>query len=181
MNSFRFGAPRRWVAPAVPAFALALALVLGGCASSGPPTPRMAGGQPMVSVERFLQAANTGDLEAMAHIFGTADGPISEGMGNPFSCGFRRVGSWIGLSDRCVSWAEVELRMNAIALVLQHDVYRLRTEASVPGRQRPTVRVGVDIEEGVNRYPDVPFVVVQARDGRWLVEQIALERITQGP
>jgi hypothetical protein len=179
MNSIPLFAPGRRVAPA--ALALGLAMVLGGCASSGPPTPRMAGGQPMVSVERFLQAANTGDLEAMAHIFGTSAGPVAERMGNPLSCGLRRVGSWIRVSERCVTWAEVELRMNAIALVLRHDVYRLRNEASVPGRQRPTVRVGVDVEQGVNRYPDVPFVVVQARDGRWLVEQIGLERITQGP
>jgi hypothetical protein len=158
----------------------AMAAVLAGCASSGPPSPRMAGGQPMLSVERFLEAANTGDLEAMARIFGTSDGPIAESLGNPFSCAFRRIGSWIRVSDRCSSWADVELRMNAIALVLRHDAYRIRSEAQVPGRQRPTVRVGVDMEEGTNAYPDVPFVVVQAGDGRWLVEQIGLERITQG-
>ncbi len=179
MISIRFDASGRRAAQ--PALALGLALVLAGCASSGPPTPRMAGGQPVVSVERFLQAANTGDLEAMARIFGTSAGPVAERLGNPVSCGLRRMGSWIRISERCTTWAEVELRMNAIALVLRHDVYRMRNEAPVPGRQRPTVRVGVDLEQGVNRYPDVPFVVVQARDGRWLVEQIGLERITQGP
>ena len=134
----------------------------------------------MGSVERFLRASNAGDLEAMARIFGTSSGPVAEQLGNPVSCGFRRVGSWIGLSDRCTTWQDLELRMNAIALVLRHDVYRFRNEAQVPGRQRPTVRIGVDLDQGMNRYTDVPFVVVQARDGRWLVEQIGLERITQG-
>ncbi len=167
---------------AVPALVLAAALLAGtaGCASSGPPTPRMAGGQPMVSVERFLQASNTGDLGAMAYIFGTASGPVADETGNTFSCAFRRMGSWIRVSDRCVTWQEIELRMNVIALVLRHDTYRIRSESQVPGRQRPTIRIGVDLDRGRDRYPDVPFVVVQARDGRWFVEQIGLNQITQG-
>jgi hypothetical protein len=158
---------------------LFVALLVAGCASSSP-TPRMAGGQPMVSVERFLQAANTGDLEAMGRIFGNQQGSMAESMGNPFSCAFRRMGSWIRVSDRCVNRQELELRMNVIALILRHDTYRVRNESSVPGRTRPTVRIGVDLDLGRERYSDVPFVVVQTRDGRWLVEQIGLERITQG-
>jgi hypothetical protein len=165
---------------AVLALASALALGSAGCASSGPPTPRMAAGQPMVSVERFLQAANTGDLGAMAYIFGTSSGPVADETGNTFSCAFRRMGSWIRVSDRCVTWQEIELRMNVIALVLRHDTYRVRSESQVPGRQRPTIRIGVDLDRGRDRYPDVPFVVVQARDGRWFVEQIGLNQITQG-
>jgi hypothetical protein len=160
--------------------ALVLAIVSTGCATSSQPTPRMAANQPMVSVERFLQAANTGDLEAMGHIFGNASGSIADDMGNTLSCAFKRMGSWVRISQRCVTRQELELRMNVIALVLRHDLYRVRNESQVPGRQRPTVRIGVDIEQGRNRFPDVPFVVVQARDGRWLVEQIDLQRITQG-
>jgi hypothetical protein len=157
---------------------LFLVLVSAGCATS-PATPRMAASQPMVSVERFLQAANTGDLEAMGRIFGTRDGAMADRMGNPLSCGFRRMGSWIRVSERCVTRPEIEIRMNVIALILRHDVYRVRNEAPVPGRQSPTVRIGVDIDQGRERFSDVPFVVVQARDGRWLVEQIGLDRITQ--
>jgi len=157
---------------------LFLVLASAACAST-PATPRMAASQPMVSVERFLQAANTGDLEAMANIFGNRSGSMVDRMGNPLTCGFKRMGSWIRVSDRCVIRSEMELRMNVIALILRHDIYRVRNEAPVPGRQSPTVRIGVDIDQGRERFADVPFVLVQARDGRWLVEQIGLERITQ--
>jgi hypothetical protein len=143
----------------------------------------MAGLAPALSVERFLQAVNTGDLHGMARIFGTERGSIAEETGGPLGCAFRRVGSWVGLGNRCVSWVDIELRMNAIALILRHDDYAVRSEGSVPGRTRPTTRVGVDLDQGPSRYPDVPFVVVQTRDGRWLVEEIGLERITsaEGP
>lgn len=166
-------------APRALALLLLVSAVAAGCASSAAPTSRMAGNQPMISVERFLQAANTGDLEAMGRIFGTSSGSMADQMGGTFSCAFRRMGSWIRVSDRCVTRQELELRMNVIALILRHDTYRIRSESPVPGRQRPTVRIGVDLAHGVSRYPDVPFVIVQSRDGRWLIEQIGLERITQ--
>jgi len=154
-------------------------LVASGCAS-GPPLAqsRMAASQPMLSVERFLQAANTGDLEAMARIFGTSSGPIADQAGGTLPCAFRRMGSWIGLGSRCVSWIDIELRMDAIARLLRHDDYRVRSEASVAGRTRPTIRVGVDMARGASSIQDVPFVVVQASNGRWMVEEIGLERLT---
>lgn len=160
--------------------ALASLLAVAGCGSSGPPAAPVAGVAPMLSVERFLQAANTQDLEAMARIFGTADGAIADATGSPLGCAFKRMGSWIRLSQRCVSWQEIELRMNIIAMVLQHDDYRIRSETNVPGRQRPATRIGVDIVRGGERFTDVPFVVVRARDGRWMVEEIGLQRITAG-
>ncbi len=143
---------------------------VGGCPSA--PVGQagsLAGVAPMLSVERFLQAANTRDLEAMARIFGNADGPIAERASNTFACAFKRMGSWIGLGGRCLSWAEIELRMNTIAVILQHDDYRVRAESAVPGRSRPTTRVSVDLARGTEQFVDVPFVVVQASDGRWLV------------
>ena len=132
----------------------------------------------MLSVERFLQAANTRDLMAMARIFGTADGAMAERVSNTFLCGFKRVGSWIGLGERCLSWVEIELRMNAIAVIIEHDDYSIRAESAVPGRNRPTIRVMVDIARGPEQFDDVPFVVVQTSDGRWLVEQIGLKLMT---
>lgn len=159
--------------------ALALLGIAAGCAS-GPPlsSTRMAGVAPMLSVERFLQAANTRDLEAMARIFGTADGPIADATGNGFSCAFKRIGSWIRIGDPCLSWSEIELRMDAIAAILRHDDYRVRSESSVAGRTRPTTRIGVDLVRAGNQYPDVGFFVVQTSDGRWLVEQAELEKMT---
>ena len=149
--------------------------VLGsvGCAS-GPMSQSsfMAGVVPILSVEWFLQAVNTGDLQSMARIFGTAQGSMADRAGSSFSCGFKRVGSWIGLGDGCMARSEIELRMNAIAVILQHDDYRIQTESAVPGRERPTTQVSVSIQRGAERFTDVPFTVVQASDGRWLVEEI---------
>jgi hypothetical protein len=138
----------------------------------------MAGPQPQLSVERFLQAANTRDLEAMARIFGTSRGPITDRAGSSVGCAFRRMGSWIGLSRRCLSWQQIEVRMNTIAYILRHDDYRMRSESTVAGRAHPTTRVGVDLVQGPERYQDVPFFVVRTSGGQWLVEEIGLERIT---
>ncbi len=160
--------------------AVILSLGAAGCASSSS-SPEMAGTQPQVSVERFLQAANTRDLDAMARIFGTEAGPIAEQAGSGLGCAFRRMGSWLRLSSRCTSWQDIEVRMNTIAYILRHDRYQMRSESTVAGRQARTIRVGVDLEWGRESYSDVPFVVVQSRGGRWLVQEIGLERITSSP
>jgi hypothetical protein len=155
-----------------------LPLGLGACATtSSVPSSQMAGLAPMLSVERFLQAANTRDLDSMARIFGTARGPITDETGSAVGCAFKRMGSWFGIGRRCLSWREVEIRMDAIAQILQHDDYRIRGESSVAGRAN-TRRVGVDLTRGDQEFNDVPFVVVQASQGRWFVEQIGLDRIT---
>jgi hypothetical protein len=155
-----------------------LPLGIGGCASSpSAPSSQMAGLAPMLSVERFLQAASTRDLDSMARIFGTARGPIADETGSAVGCAFRRMGSWFGIGRRCLSWTEIQVRMDAIAQILRHDDYRIRGESSVAGRAN-TTRVGVDLTRGEQQYNDVPFTVVQASHGRWLVEQIGLDRIT---
>ena len=111
---------------------------------------------PVLSVERFLQAVNAEDFQAMARIFGNVDGPV-EGPA-----------------------AEVELRMATIAAILKHQDYRIGSERLEPGRRNPTRRVGVDLTIDGNVVPDVSFLVVQSRSGAWLVEQIDLERVTRG-
>ena len=154
-------------------------IAVAGCgASRESGNGGLAGLAPVLSVERFLQAANVGDLDAMARLFGNADGSFADRSGGSFSCAFKRMGSWIGLGDACLDRAEIELRMNAIALIIQHDDYRIRSEAQVPGRDRPTTRIGVDIDRGAESFADVPFDVVQTNDGRWLVENVGLEAIT---
>lgn len=162
------------------AFALAALLAIGGCASGGggPSQGALAATNAVVSVERFLQASNARDLDAMSRIFGTADGPVVEQTGGTFSCAFRRMGSWIGVSDRCRSLQDIEITMDLLATILEHEEFRVRSDSPVPGRTYPAVRVGVDlIQDGVE-YTDVPFVVVQASNGRWHVEEIAVTRIT---
>lgn len=138
--------------------ALALMAAAAGCTTRTVEAPRragtLAGVAPVLSVERFLQAVNAEDYEAMARIFGTADGPV-EGP-----------------------WQEVELRMATIAAILKHQDYRIDSERLEPGRAEPTRRVGVDLTIGGRVIPDVAFLVVQTPSGTWMLEQIDLEKVT---
>lgn len=148
------------------------------CASSTAGADQMAAVAPMLSVERFLQAANARDLDAMARLFGTASGPVAD-TGGTLGCAFKKMGSWIGLGRACSTRQEVELRMDAIARILQHEDYRIVAESQVAGRSTPTRRIGVDLTFRDSIVRDVPFFVVRSSGERWLVEQIDLERVTQ--
>jgi len=155
-------------------------LLLSGCTTTRVISPGEAASlAPMLSVERFLQASNTRDLHGMANIFGTADGPYID-TGGPFGCMFKRIGSWIGLGDRCRTIQEVELEMDAIASLLQHEDYTVVSEASVAGREHPTSRIGVNFVMRGRDVMDIPFLVVQAKDGRWFIEEIDLEKVGRG-
>ncbi len=153
---------------------VAVLLVVTGCTTQVVRPGAAAAVAPQLSVERFLQAANDRDLESMGRIFGTADGPMMD-TGSTFGCMFRKIGSWFG-GDACVQRRDVELRLDAIANVLTHEDYRVVREERVPGRDHPTTRVIVDLTVDGRNVPDVPFVVVQAKSGRWLVQSVDLER-----
>lgn len=116
----------------------------------------LAGMAPVLSVERFLQAVNAQDYGAMARLFGTARGPIR------------------GEST------EIELRMATIAQILEHQDYRIDSERLEPGRAEFTRRVGVDMTVDGRVITDVAFLVVQTENGRWMVQEIDLERVTGG-
>ncbi len=115
---------------------------------------------PALTVERFLQAANTRDLATMSRLFGTDDGPIGD-------TGSRQ---------------EVELRMDLIAEILQHTDYQIMSESRVPGTESPSIRVGVDIlivtPRGTTMVRDVGFTVVLESPNRWLINVIELVKIT---
>ena len=112
---------------------------------------------PALTVERFLQAANTRDLATMSRLFGTADGPIGDRQ----------------------SRTDVELRMDVIAEILRHDDYEIVSERVVPGTEAPSNRVGVDLVlPGGILVRDVGFTVV-ASDDRWLIIVIELVKITE--
>lgn len=129
-----------------------------------------------LSVERFLQAANQRDVEAMGRLFGTADGPAMD-TGSTFGCMFKKIGSWFGGSP-CVRKQDVEIRMDAIASVLQHEDYRIVEERRVAGRTAPTTQVLVDMTTTLGEdVSAVPFEVVQTDEGRWLVQRVNLERV----
>ena len=128
-------------------------------------------------VARFLDAANRRDLDAMARLFGSADGPIGARRG-AFGCGLRRVGSWVGLGEPCVSAEEVELRMDVIARILAHESRGVGSAASVPGRKLPAAGVEVQMVVGDGEVVLVPFVLIRTEDHGWLVERVGLERLT---
>jgi len=132
---------------------------------------------PALSVESFLRAVNEQDLEQMARLFGTADGPISD-TGSAFGCMFKKMGSWIGIGDSCLNRQNIELRMNAIAMMLRHDDYQLGADQRVAGRENLTTQIPVDLTRNGERFAGVPFTVVQTGSGGWLIEQIGLERVT---
>jgi hypothetical protein len=98
--------------------------------------------------------------------------------GSTFGCAFKKVGSWIGLGNRCRRWQEVELWMATLAEVLRHQDYRISSERLEPGRRYVTNRVGVDLTRGGEVIRDVPFLVVRSGGGSWLIEEIALTRLT---
>ena len=165
---------KRFIVAAVPL------ILLWGCTTTQYVTSgEMAGIAPALSVERFLRATNARDLHGMGRIFGTEKGPIIE-TGGPLGCGFKKLGSWIGIGRRCDTVQEVELRMDAIAQVLRHDDYTLVSESRVPGRVNPTTRIGVDLSIRGRPVRDVPFTVVRTKEGRWFIEQIGLDKVT-GP
>lgn len=178
----RGGAGRALLAAALGA---GLAVGTTGCAQSGRdqvrPPALAPPGEPSEAVIGFVDAAARRDHAAMAQLFGTWEGPVSGDRG-AFACALRRLGSWLRLSSACPMWAEVELRMDLMASILGRAVYRVRGEAPVAGRERPAVRVVVEARpagagpgaSGV----EVPFVVVKSRDGRWLVQEVALDRLT---
>jgi hypothetical protein len=123
---------------------------------STPASREIAGVGAMLSVERFLQAANEKDFEAMQELFGSYEGPIE--------------------GDR----QELELRMAAIAEILGHEDYVIVSEEREPGREHPTTRVLVTLTKGGRPIEGVPFLVVRTEAGGWLVEQVDLAYIMKG-
>ena len=92
-------------------------------------------------------------------------------------CAFKKIGSWFGGSS-CESKQAVEIRMDAIASILEHQDYQIVAQSRVAGRLNPTQQVMVDMrtQDGED-VSGVPFVVVQTNDGYWLVEQVDLQAV----
>jgi len=153
---------------------LIVALASAACSSNSQYVP-VAPVAAQLSVERFLQAANGRDFQGMGRLFGTTDGAAWD-TGSSFGCFFKKIGSCFG-GSACTRKIDVELRMDAIASIIQHDDYRIVREESVAGRTRPARRVFVDLTIEGGSATGMPFVVVQTGEGRWLVEQVPLERI----
>jgi hypothetical protein len=133
-----------------------LVLIASGCATRVA-QPAGGPGAPLApaAIERFLQLAADRDYVQMGWIFGNAQGAI--------------------LRQHPVR--EVEQRMYALAHVLQHDGYVLGSESSVPGRLGSAVRYNVALTRATRTF-QVPITVARAGDGRWYVELIDVEAVT---
>lgn len=158
-------------------------LALAGCGGAAahhapppPPGPDLPLEPARVAAE-FLAAASRRDHAAMASRFGTVAGPIGD-RGGALGCAFRKLGSWIGLGDRCLNAREIELRMDLMAAILAHDSYRAGREEMVAGKGRPATRIDFELDTATEHGVIVPFVLIQADDGTWLVEEIGLGRLT---
>ncbi len=171
------GAPLRRVRLLVGVASIALAA--GSCTTVVQRGPG-AGVVAQLSLERFLQAANDRDIDAMGHLFGTVDGPMMD-TGGTFGCFFKKIGSWFG-GTSCAKRRDVEIRMDAISRVLQHEDYKVVREEPVAGRLNVATRIFVDLTVDGDLVPDIPFVVVRTDQGQWLVEQVDLQKVmARGP
>jgi glutaredoxin 2 len=121
--------------------------------AAGTPTdPAVAGA---LVIEQFLRAVNASDLDTMARLFGTKEGPI------------------VRLYDS----KQVEDRMFVIARVLRHEDYTILRQEVVPGRREEATRVLVRMTiEG--RQIELPYTLVWSNDRTWYIEQIPLEQVT---
>ena len=127
-----------------------------------------------LSVERFLQASNQHDVVEMGNLFGTYEGPVMD-TGSTMGCAFKKIGSWFGGSS-CENRQAVEIRMDAIASILEHRDYQIVGQSRVAGRLHPTQRVMVDMTTADGEdVAGVPFTVVQTDNGYWLIEQVDLQ------
>jgi hypothetical protein len=158
--------------------AVLIVIVSAACTQQVVQAGSVADVAPQLSVERFLQAANARDLHGMGRIFGTADGAMMD-TGSTVGCMFKKIGSWFGGAS-CRSREDVEIQMDAIASILKHEDYRIVREEMVAGQEHSTTRVLVTLTIGGKSVTDVPFDVVQASNGRWMVQNVNLQRVMNG-
>lgn len=137
------------------ALLLGVLVLASACARTAVQAPEPAFAAAM-TVERFLRAANQNDLDTMAQLFGTRDGPVAR--------------TW--------SRREQDERMFLLASLLRHSDYTITGEQIVPGRREEATQLNVRMV--VSQGPvQVPFTLVRSRN-QWLVENVDIESITRG-
>lgn len=136
---------------------LLAAMVLAPACASAPPVASAPDTDlaPTMTIERFLRAANQNDLDTMASLFGTRDGTIAR--------------SW--------TRKEIDDRMFLFSSLLRHTDYSISAEQIVPGRREEATQYTVTLQ--LQQGPvQVPFTMVRTGGRQWLIENIAIERIT---
>src|SRR5438132_7761201 len=142
---------------------VALILILAGCASAHPNNPAttpssnantvVSGGltgapAPRLAVETFLDAAHTGDLQAMSAMFGTDKGPARDNI------------------DR----NELEKREIILQCFFNADKHRFISD--VPGQNGHRV-IKMELTKGnLVRQPN--FFVVRGPENRWYVDNMEI-------
>ena len=151
---------RSWRIRSFCAVLLLVAPACGGSGSTGAVVPGVApapAAAPIEVVERFMRLLAAKDYLGMGHLFGTAEGPITNR--DPQQ--------------------QVERRMYAIATILANDRFVINGAGqSIPGRGPEVTQLTVRITQG-GETRDVPFVVVRAHAGGYLVEQVDLQAVTR--
>jgi hypothetical protein len=134
--------PRQALIPAV-----LLIVACGGHRANLAPSPAT----PDQTVERFLAAVNGSDLEGMAMLWGTKDGP--EGVTHTMSEAVRIQ------------------RLTIMQHMLKSDNHLITaTDATDPGKRVLTVAMTQN-----NRRFAVPFTLIPSRAGGWLIREIGLD------
>jgi hypothetical protein len=141
--------------PFAPLPALLCALLLAACVTRELPPIGAGAVAPTLVIEQFMRAANSNDVDGMARLFGTRDGSV------------------LRVDPR----RQVEERMFAIASILRHQDYEFDGEQIVPGRRDEAVQILLRVTT-TQTTAVVPFTMVRTRGGDWLVEAIALDRLT---
>jgi len=129
-------------------------LALGASAACGGGLPRGTAPSPSspdATIEQFLAAANAGDLDAMALLWGDERGPSS--------------------LTNVIPRDERQRRLTIIQRLLRSDSHQITTR-NTTNPQLPVITVA--LTQGTRRFA-VPFTMVQPRNGGWLIREIGLE------
>lgn len=110
---------------------------------------------PGPAVERFLELAGEQEYLQMGWFFGTAEGSVMQ-RDSP---------------------SDVEKRMYALATLLRNEGFAIGNGVSVPGRVGAAQVFNVQLTRS-GRQLAVPMTVVRGPDGRWLVEQVEVQAVT---
>ncbi len=107
---------------------------------------------PRPAVESFLASAKSGDLQAMARVWGTSKGAARDHM------------------DR----AELEKRTMIMSCDFNHDAYRILREE--PGETAATMSFAVELNKG-NLTRQTKFHTVRGPSDRWYVESADINAV----
>lgn len=137
-------------------------LLLAACSpkvevSSPAPAPGASGGiggaTPADAVAMFMTAAKTEDLQAVGTVWGDAQ----------------------GLTREKITRQEFEMRSYYIVKCLRHDRYSILSEGNAAGGRRV---VAAQVTKG-SLTKSTSFTLARGPQGRWLVENLELEPLTQ--